>query len=97
MYGDSHVVVQVAELITGLGNLGCSSTAGEGQTLCVLSDSFNVLGNAAGLQASGDLPEVDVVKVRPARVRTTHSFSLNAVRGVAAKSPGLRSLRRARC
>lgn len=57
------VVLQVAELIAGLENLGCSSTTGAGQTLCVLSDSFNNNGNAAALQASGDLPAVDVVKV----------------------------------
>lgn len=61
-------VLQVAELIAGLEHLGCASTTGEGQTLCVMSNSFNVNGNAAGLQDLGDLPEVDVVKVRLTRV-----------------------------
>lgn len=53
----------MAELITGLEELGCTRTTGEDQTVCVLSDSFNQMGNAADLQASGDLPEVEVVKV----------------------------------
>lgn len=61
----------MAELIAGLKNLGCSSTTGEGQTLCLMSDSFNFLGNAAALQASGDLPAVEVVKVRPKHGGTT--------------------------
>lgn len=59
---------QVQELITGLQNLGCSNTTGEGQTLCIMSDSFDRSGSATRLQASGDLPEnVDVVKVRTRR------------------------------
>lgn len=57
-------VRQVAELIYGLRALGCTRTKGEDQTMCFLSDSFDIMGNAADLQASGDLPEVDVVKVR---------------------------------
>ncbi|CAN0148641.1 unnamed protein product, partial [Scytosiphon promiscuus] len=61
--GQAH---QVPELIAGLEELGCSSTKGEGQTLCVMSDSFNSLGNAAGLQASGDLPPVDIIRDLPA-------------------------------
>ncbi|CAN0155242.1 unnamed protein product [Ectocarpus sp. 6 AP-2014] len=36
--GQAH---QVAELIDGLKNLGCTRTTGEDQKLCVLSDSFN--------------------------------------------------------
>lgn len=55
---------QVDELIQGLGDLGCLRTSGEDQTICVMSDSFNNRGGAAGLQASGDLPDVDIVKVR---------------------------------
>ena len=62
-----HYPFQVDELIQGLGELGCLRTTGEDQTLCVLSDSFNHLGGAAGLQMSGDLPDVDVVKVRQHR------------------------------
>ncbi len=54
---------QVAELITGLQELGCARTTGEDQTVCVMSDSFNHLGLAEDLQASGDLPLVEVVKV----------------------------------
>lgn len=34
-----------------------------GQVPCVMSDGFNGNGNAANLQASGDLPATDVVKV----------------------------------
>eukprot|EP00903_Cladosiphon_okamuranus_P022369 g20573.t1 len=60
--GQAH---QVAELIAGLENLECSRTTGEGQTLCVMSDSFNNNGNADALQASGDLPAVEVVKDLP--------------------------------
>lgn len=55
---------QVDELISGLKSLGCASTTGEGQSLCVMSDSFDFNGNARALQVSGDLPsKVDVVKV----------------------------------
>lgn len=57
-------VPQVAELITGLQELGCTRTTGEDQTVCVMTDSFDYLGNVADLQASGDLPQVEVVKVR---------------------------------
>lgn len=64
MGGDPRVIVQVAELIAGLENLGCSSTTGEGQTVCVISDSFNFTGGASDLMASGDLPEVEVIRVR---------------------------------
>lgn len=69
MFGDrAHTwPFQVAELIAGLEDLGCSRTTGEGQTLCVMSDSFNSNGGAAALQASGDLPAVKVVKVRLSR------------------------------
>ncbi len=56
-------VRKVAELINGLQDLGCTRTTGEDQTVCVMSDSFNALGNAEDLQASGDLPHVQVVKV----------------------------------
>lgn len=54
---------QVDELIKALADLGCARTTGEDQTICVVSDSFNNNGGAAGLQARGDLPPVDVVKV----------------------------------
>ena len=54
---------QVAELISGLQDLGCTRTMGEDQTVCVLSDSFDIFGNALALQASGDLPQVEVVRV----------------------------------
>ncbi|CAB1111813.1 unnamed protein product [Ectocarpus sp. CCAP 1310/34] len=57
--GQAH---QVAELIDGLKNLGCTRTTGEDKKLCVLSDSFNYLGKAATLKDSGDLPEVEVIK-----------------------------------
>lgn len=58
-------VRQVAELISGLQALGCQNTKGEGQILCVISDSFNFLGNAEELQESGELPsDVDVIRVR---------------------------------
>ncbi len=56
-------LLKVAELIDGLKNLGCKRATGEDQTVCVMSDSFNALGNAEDLQASGDLPHVEVVKV----------------------------------
>ncbi|CAN0353195.1 unnamed protein product, partial [Hapterophycus canaliculatus] len=56
---------QVAELIAGLQDLGCTRTTGEDQTVCVISDSFDQSGNAADLQASGDLPQVEVVKDLP--------------------------------
>lgn len=58
------IASKVAELIAGLQELGCTRTTGEDQTVCVLSDSFDDLGNAADLEASGDLPPVDVVKVK---------------------------------
>lgn len=55
---------QVAELIAGLEALGCERTRGEGQTLCVMSDSYNANGGVPALEASGDLPPlVDIVKV----------------------------------
>jgi len=57
------LATKVAELIDGLKGLGCQRTTGEDQTVCVMSDSFNALGNAEALQASGDLPLVEVVKV----------------------------------
>ncbi|CAN0154147.1 unnamed protein product, partial [Ectocarpus sp. 6 AP-2014] len=60
--GQAH---QVAELIDGLKNLGCTRTTGEDQKLCVLSDSFNYFGDAATLKDLGDLPEVEVVKEIP--------------------------------
>ncbi|CAN0182350.1 unnamed protein product [Ectocarpus sp. 4 AP-2014] len=60
--GQAH---QVAELIDGLKNLGCTRTTGEDQKLCVMSDSFNYLGDAATLKDLGDLPEVEVVKEIP--------------------------------
>jgi len=56
-------MLQVAELIAGLDELGCTRTTGEDQTVCVMSDSFDHLGIAEDLQASGDLPQVEVVKV----------------------------------
>lgn len=56
-------VLKVAELIDGLKDLGCKRTTGEDQTVCVMSDSFNALGKAEALQAAGDLPHVEVVKV----------------------------------
>lgn len=62
-------VLQVSELMVGLEELGCTRTTGEGQTLCVMSDSFNRLGTAADLVDSGDLPTVGVVKVRLTRVQ----------------------------
>lgn len=49
--------------MTGLEALGCANTKGEGQTVCVLSDSFDANGFVAGLQASGDLPIVDNILV----------------------------------
>ena len=69
---------QVEELIQGLEDLGCPRTTGEDQTICVMSDSFNHLGGAAGLQASGDLPPVDVVKVMPYGLsRFRHNHHIN--------------------
>lgn len=68
IYRTYLALLQVAELITGLQELGCTRTTGEDQALCVLSDSFDYLGYAAALQASGDLPEVEVVKVRYERM-----------------------------
>lgn len=62
--------LQVAELIAGLSDIGCTRTTGEDQTVCVVSNSFDANGAAASLQASGDLPVVEVVKVR----RTTSGF-----------------------
>lgn len=61
--------MQVDKLIAGLEALGCENTQGEGQILCVMSDSFNALGDAEDLQASGDLPEVDVILVRSFKPR----------------------------
>lgn len=50
--------------MAGLEARGCQNTRGDGQTLCVMSDSYDFLGGAADLQASGDLPPVvEVVKV----------------------------------
>lgn len=60
----AQTLCQVDELIQGLEDLSCLRTTGEDQTICVMSDSFNNLGLAADLQASGDLPAVDVVKVQ---------------------------------
>lgn len=50
--------------MAGLQDLGCTRMTGEDQTVCVISDSFDQLGYAESLRASGDLPEVIVVKVR---------------------------------
>lgn len=50
-------------MIKGLEDLGCARLNGEDQTICVLSDSFDNNGGATDLQASGDLPLVNVVKV----------------------------------
>lgn len=59
-----HMHTQVAELVAGLEALGCERTKGEDQTLCIMSDSYNVNGGVPGLVASGDLPaSVDIVKV----------------------------------
>lgn len=58
-----HSIFQVDELIKGLEDLSCGRTSGEDQTICVMSDSFNNHGGAAVLEALGDLPDVDVVKV----------------------------------
>ena len=58
-----HTSLEVDELIAGLEKLGCSNIRGEGQTLCVMSDSLNLLGNRADLELSGDLPDVEVIKV----------------------------------
>ena len=41
--------------------------------MCVMSDSFDTRGGAADLQASGDLPDVEVVKVRGYSPACTHS------------------------
>lgn len=54
---------QVEELITGLSDLGCTRTTGEDQNVCVLSDSFDTWGHAAGLQQFGYIPAVEVIKV----------------------------------
>ena len=56
--------IQVPELIAGLKNLGCSRTTGEDQTVCVMSDSFDARYYASDLRDSGDLPEVENLKVR---------------------------------
>ncbi|CAM9303784.1 unnamed protein product [Choristocarpus tenellus] len=53
---------QVAEAIAALEALGCANTRGEGQTLCAMSDSMNSKGNMQSLQASGDLPDVEIVE-----------------------------------
>lgn len=53
-------------LIAGLEQLGCGNTRGEGQNLCVMSDSFNSRGFAEELQESGDLPEVEVIQASQA-------------------------------
>lgn len=57
-------LLQVAELIAGLEGIGCTRTTGEDQTVCVISNGFDSGGAASGLQASGDLPEVEIIKVR---------------------------------
>lgn len=59
-----YITPQVAELIAGLQEIGCTRTTGEDQTVCVISNSFNADGTASSLQASGDLPPVEVLKVR---------------------------------
>ncbi len=58
------VARQVAELIAGLKDLGCERATGEDQTICVMSDSFDVHGSASDLKDSGDLPDVEIVKVK---------------------------------
>ncbi|CAM9844326.1 unnamed protein product [Ascophyllum nodosum] len=50
-------------LIAGLEELGCERTTGEDQTLCILSDSFNLLGGQFALQESGDLPPEEFLTV----------------------------------
>lgn len=76
---------QVAELITGLKDLGCKRATGEDQTVCVMSDSFNVRGFASDLQDSGDLPNVEVVKVGDVGNNLTSTLPRNACRGVFVK------------
>ena len=73
-------VLKVAELIAGLEGLGCTRTTGEDQTVCVMSDSFNTLGGAEDLQASGDLPEVEVVKVCDRSPGGVYEFHCGATR-----------------
>lgn len=63
------LVRKVAELVSGLEALGCGRTKGEDQTLCIFGDSFDSLGDAESLQASGELPVVDVITVRIIRFR----------------------------
>ncbi|CAN0417481.1 unnamed protein product [Pylaiella littoralis] len=70
--GQAH---QVAELIAGLSDIGCTRTTGEDQTVCVVSNSFDANGAAASLQASGDLPVVEVVKDIPAGTKATDEGS----------------------
>ncbi|CAM9139321.1 unnamed protein product [Discosporangium mesarthrocarpum] len=54
---------QVTEAIAALESMGCMNTMGEGQTLCIMSDSMNANGKMASLQAAGDLPPViDIVQ-----------------------------------
>lgn len=57
---------QLIELLLGLGL--CRRNRGEDQTICIISDSFNNAAGAADLQASGDLPDVSVVKVIPIKM-----------------------------
>ena len=61
-------------LIAGLEELGCQRTTGEDQTLCIMSDSFNLLGGQSGLQESGDLPPDEFLTIVEVRVGA-HSFS----------------------
>lgn len=63
-YARGAMLPQVAELIAGLQDIGCTRTTGEDQTVCVISNSFNAEGTAPSLQASGDLPAVEILKVR---------------------------------
>ena len=59
---------KVDVLIAGLEELGCQRTTGEDQTLCIMSDSFNQLGDKESLQESGDLPSdefLTIVEVSP--------------------------------
>ena len=73
-------VLKVAELIAGLEDLGCTRTTGEDQTVCVMSNSFNARGGAEDLQASGDLPEVEVVKVCDRSPGGVYEFHCDATR-----------------
>ncbi|CAN0351045.1 unnamed protein product [Ascophyllum nodosum] len=60
---EAGTVHRVAALIRGLEKLGCQRTTGENQTLCIMSDSFNFLGNQPSLQESGDLPPDEGLKI----------------------------------